>query len=943
MKESSENGRKLVRKEKELEVLNNVIALVTQGGNLRKIYSRIAATVSRFTRFPIVAIERYLPDDVVLEIVGHCGLLPEGKGGTVRIPVEESLSGRVIRTRKPVAVSNAQEWNGYTNRQLRNLKVATFVSVPLMVHRRIFGAMSLGSEEQRRVNRQFIKFLATLGTEVARLIDRMMFEEHLKISEERYRQLFHKMVDTVLIVDLATGKILDTNPQATELTGYTRAELIGRTVFSLHPEEEHAQHRKAFRRLATKGAVTNFRPVHYVRKDGRIVPAEINARVVSIGGKKLVLGIVRDISEQVKAEAKLASSEQFLRLIVEGTQDLFFYVQDTRGVYTYLSPSVRKITGHSVEEWKDVFTKYLTPNPVNAVVRAMREETLRSGTPAPSYPCEIYVADGRTILLEINETPIIKGDKVVGIQGVARDITERMRLEQQILESRDYFNRLIDQTPMGVIVFDAKGNAVDVNEAWMRLFGAGNKNVVVGRLNLFTSPFLQDGVVQKFVSAAYAGQIVDTPSFTINSKTFKPEYAFNDKEHTVHVKLFPVFDRNSRLVNVVAMMEDVTDRRRLEEQLIQSQKMESIGLLAGGIAHDFNNILSAILGYSSYLKGVVYQDEKVYAHLDTIERSALRAAELTSQLLTFARGGTYLVGPMNIHDLIEETVRLLRASIGKSIAIETDLAASSPIIVGDGSQMQQVLMNLCVNARDAMPQGGTLKISTRRINKPDAYLLSRKGEYTTPYIRVAIADTGIGIDDSIRGRIFEPFFTTKEKGKGTGLGLATVYGIIEHHGGFIDFQSRVGVGTTFFIYLPTADKPPVVPAPEQQRPTGGQETIFIVDDEDMIRALVKDILASKGYNVLAAPDGATAVTMYKENWRSIDLVILDMIMPGMTGRETMEKLKEINPNVRAILSTGYSEDDRARDLMALGVKVFLQKPYRTEALSIAVRKVLDEK
>ncbi len=930
-------------KEKELEALYNVIALVTQGGNLRTVYSRIAATVSKFTRFPIVAIERYVPEEDVLEIVGQCGLLPEGKSGTLRVPVDETLSGRVIRSRKPIAVSNAQEWDGYTSPMLRNLKVSTFVSVPLTVHRRIIGALSIGSAEQRRVNRQFIKFLAALGTEIARLIDRKISEEHLKISEERYRQLFHKMVDTVLIVDPANGEILDTNPQATELTGYTKAELIGRTVYSLHPEEEHPRHRKAFRRLETKGAVTNFRPVHYIRKDGRIVPAEINARVVTIGGKKLVLGIVRDISEQVRAEAKLASSEQFLRLIVEGTQDHFFYVQDARGVYTYLSPSVKKITGYTLEEWKDVFTKYLTPNPMNAMVRAMREETMRSGTTAPAYSCEIFGANGRSILLEINESPILKDGKVIGIQGVARDITGRMHMERQILESRDFFNRLIDQTPMGVIVFDAKGNAVDVNEAWMRLFGAANKNVVVGRLNLFTSPFLQDSRIQKLVSAAYAGQIVDTPPFTIDPGMFRPDYAFNEKEHTVHVRMFPVFDRSSRLVNVVGMMEDVTDRRRLEEQLLQSQKMESIGLLAGGIAHDFNNILSAILGYSSYLKSVVYQDEKVYAHLDTIERSAVRAAELTSQLLAFARGGKYVVGPMNIHHLIEETVRLLRGSIDKSIAIETDLAASSPIIEGDGSQMQQVLMNLCVNARDAMPHGGTLKISTRRINKPDAYLLSRRSEHTSAYIRVAIADTGIGIDESIRGRIFEPFFTTKEKGKGTGLGLATAYGIIEHHGGFIGFQSKVGAGTAFFMYVPSAEGPVVVPAPEQERTSGGQETIFIVDDEDMIRSLVKDILAAKGYNVMAAPDGASAVALYEKQWRAIDLIILDMIMPGMGGRETMERLKQINPNVRAILSTGYSDDDRARDLMALGVKVFLQKPYRTEELSNAVRKVLDEK
>jgi CheY-like chemotaxis protein len=273
--------------------------------------------------------------------------------------------------------------------------------------------------------------------------------------------------------------------------------------------------------------------------------------------------------------------------------------------------------------------------------------------------------------------------------------------------------------------------------------------------------------------------------------------------------------------------------------------------------------------------------------------------------------------------------------------METGLDPSSPVIEADASQIQQVLMNLCVNARDAMPGGGELTITTMRLDTPDAFLRSIPEGKVGPFVRIEIADTGIGIDRAIRGKIFDPFFTTKEKGKGTGLGLATVYGIVKNHNGFINVESEIGTGTTFSVYIPAVDKAAAKVQEVESRPRGGHETILVVDDEETIRLLVQDVLEELGYNVLAAGDGIEAVALYRERIGTIGLVILDMTMPGMGGRETFEKLKELNPRVRAILSTGYSEDERARQMLAMGVKAFVQKPYRTDDLALAVRRILD--
>jgi two-component system cell cycle sensor histidine kinase/response regulator CckA len=921
-----------ITREHELLALYHAAAELSKATSFDKACRDVAGTISKHTGFEIVTIERYDRQRDMMELLCAYGI-STGKGtGFTTIPAGETLSGTIVRNGRPLLVSDIPERKDHDSHLQRKLGVNTFVGVPLKANGKTFGVLSVASQEARNVNKTFLRFLATLATEISLVMGRLEAEEHTRGSEERYRQLFINSIDAIFILDPSTGAVLDVNPQATTLVGFSQEELIGKSIFTLHPEREHRFVREAFAGLKQKGQIRRLRTTHLVAKNGKEVPVEINARIVAMGGKKCVLGLARDITEEKKAEVKLTASEELLRIIVEGTPDVFFYVHDTKGILTYVSPSIEKMTGHSAASWKSHYSKYMTGNPINTAVKQHTERALNEGVTPPQYLCEISHADGHPLLLEINEKPIFRDGKVIGLQGVAKDITERKRLEEAIIQSRDYLDRIISQTPLAIQVFDAAGKVMETNEAYATLLEHHRSS------ERQHSVLLESEGLRSYVSRAFRGETVDIPEFTIESGDAGPVR----DERMLRGKLFPVFDRHDKLVNVVAMLEDVTEKHRLEEQLLHSQKMESIGLLAGGVAHDFNNILGGILGYASYLKSVVPATDRVYAHIDTIERSALRAAELTSKLLAFARGGKYVVKPVDVNTIVDEVLRLLKGSLDKSIRIEEELDKNIPAVEGDAGQIQQIFMNICVNARDAMPGGGILHISTTYLRSGDAFLSFQSNLDPHGYVKITISDTGMGIEKALISRIFEPFFTTKEKGKGTGLGLATVYGIVKNHEGFVDVQSEIGVGTTFAIYLPAVMKQVEETKVTPIRVHGGQETVLVVDDEEVIRSLVRDALATKGYRILEASHGKEALDLYKTNMKEIDLVILDMAMPVMGGRETFVRLKAMNDRVKAILSTGYSEDERARELMGLGVKAFVHKPYRVEELAAAVRKVLDD-
>ena len=414
----------------------------------------------------------------------------------------------------------------------------------------------------------------------------------------------------------------------------------------------------------------------------------------------------------------------------------------------------------------------------------------------------------------------------------------------------------------------------------------------------------------------------------------------------------PIEDDAGETVNILQITRDITgqkkaeeEKEKLESQLLHAQKMEAVGTLAGGIAHDFNNLLQAIQGYSDLLLLDKEKDEPGYRELQEIRRAGQRASELTQQLLTFSQKVESRLRPVNLNHEVKQVDKLLKRTIPKMIKIELHLADQLSTINADPSQIEQVIMNLGVNARDAMPEGGELIIETEETTLDEQYCNTHLGALPGDYALLSVSDTGCGMENEILEHIFEPFYTTKETGKGTGLGLAIVYGIIKSHHGYITCSSEPGEGTTFKIYLPVIRPEPRTQGPgheDKGKITRGTETVLLVDDEETIRELGKDTLAKFGYTVITAPDGESALELYREKKKKIDLVILDLIMPGMGGRRCLEELLTINPQAKVLIASGYSINGPTKEALEAGARGFIGKPYDITQMLKGVRETLDE-
>ena len=507
--------------------------------------------------------------------------------------------------------------------------------------------------------------------------------------------------------------------------------------------------------------------------------------------------------------------------------------------------------------------------------------------------------------------------------------------EEKLRRTEHRYRTLIESIPDIIYTLDLDGSLSYVSPRWKKILGH-DESEVLGRFFIeFAPPEDHLFLVRVFKDVRNHKRNVENVHWHYLRKDGASRFFLGSAA--------PLFDEEGRVTGMIGMARDVTVHQRLEEQLLQSQKMESIGNLAGGIAHDFNNLLGGILGYATFVKRKLSTRDKIYQSIEAIERSAQRAAELTKQLLGFARRGKYQVRPIDCDALIREIVLILQRTIDPRIAIEVDPEPRLSLIEGDEAQIQQALMNICLNARDALPKGGTLKIASRNQRMIPDQASRQRGMKEGSYIRLTISDTGTGMSPEVRDRIFEPFFTTKAKGQGTGLGLSMVYGIIQNHGGMIEVQSHPGIGSTFTVFLPAiasaalnGEELPPVPDIHQ-----GQETILLVDDEEIIRELGIDILEDRGYRVFLASEGREAVKIYRERIGEIDLIILDVMMPGIGGKETYRQLRAINPQVKVLLSSGYSTNGEVGEILKQGVSGFVQKPYREEELAAKVREVLD--
>jgi PAS domain S-box-containing protein len=512
---------------------------------------------------------------------------------------------------------------------------------------------------------------------------------------------------------------------------------------------------------------------------------------------------------------------------------------------------------------------------------------------------------------------------------------------EEVRQSQAFFAKIVLESPIPTFITDSHSTCILINQSALSLLGNNVEyDKVIGSYNLLTDlPFAASPIAGE-IRTALEGQVVQ---LTVDLPSPKAGLDHTQREMlTLRATIFPLMDEFGKVANLVAMFEDLTEKKRLEEALQQAQKMESIGTLAGGIAHDFNNILGGVLGYTSFIKTKMSNTDRFYRYIDIIETSARRAADLTHQLLAFARGGKYNSQQLDLNLVVKEAIKLIASTLDKNIRISLNLAPSVPAVEGDIGQIIQTIVNICINARDAMDSGGKLTISSSIEEATDQFLHTHPGAKSSYYVLLAFTDTGTGMTEEVSQRIFEPFFTTKKDQKGTGLGLAMAYGIVKNHGGFIDVESEPGVGTTFSIYLPISGKQtPRTVKKVSVKPKRGNETILVADDEEMMRQLIIEALGSDGYRVIPAENGNEALEIYQTRAQEIDLVILDMIMPGLSGPDAFRRIKEINPSVKVLLSSGYSQEGQAQQILKEGVLGFIQKPYAINDLLNKIRLIID--
>ena len=514
-----------------------------------------------------------------------------------------------------------------------------------------------------------------------------------------------------------------------------------------------------------------------------------------------------------------------------------------------------------------------------------------------------------------------------------------LRLEQtrrRLGEAKEEWERSFNTINDAIVLMDCHGMAVRMNVAAKTLLEPHMMDILSGKC------FLQQGV-----RAQASGEKENGPAAVV--ETGAEEISDPTSGRHFEIKSLPRFDPIGRWIGFVHVGRDITSRKKMEAekeklqtQLLQAQKMEAIGTLAGGIAHDFNNILAGIQGYISIMLLDLKSDHPFYSKFRKVEHQINSGASLTRQLLGFARSGKYEVKPTNLNDVLEKISEIF-SHTHKEISVSKDFQKELWPVEVDRKQIEQVFLNLFINAWQAMPGVGDLSLETRNVvlNGLD---VRHRGVEPGEYVKISVTDTGVGMDEKIKERIFDPFFTTKEPGKGTGLGLTSASGIIKSHGGFIIVQSEIGHGSTFNIHLPASDKRLVTEMEVvEQKILKGGETILLVDDERSIAEVMREILESLGYRVMTAGSGQEAIAIYMEKGKEIDLVILDMIMPGMGGGKAFAALREIDPGVRVILSSGYSADGEVRQILEKGCNSFIQKPFRIAEISKKIRDVLDNK
>ncbi|MCX9010577.1 MAG: PAS domain S-box protein [Candidatus Methanoperedens sp.] len=763
------------------------------------------------------------------------------------------------------------------------------------------------------------KVMSYLG--IARdITGRRCTEEALRQSEENYRTLIENIQDGIFIAQ--DEKIKFANQAFARMSGYTAEEIIGKDFREfIAPEDMKMVADRYYRRLAGEDIPAEYE-IRALRKDGAKACASVNVRIITYCGKAASMVVVKDITERKRVEEALKKSEEKYRTMIEHSNDLIWML-DRQGNFVYFNKKAEDVSGYNLEDWKGKsFAPMVSPDDLPWIQAVFKENLAGKSR---QYEVHVYKKDGSSLILSVNSTPIFESGEIVGTVSFGRDITEHKNAVEQIKEQA----ALLDKAHDAVIVLNPEHKLMYWNKGAERLYGWASEEV----LGKDANTLLYKGASPGFIEAS--NSVLEKGEWTGELH----QVTKDGKEIIAESRWTLMRDSKGNAKSILIINTDVTDKKKIEMQLLRAQRMDSIGRLAGGVAHDLNNVLAPIMQSLQRLQEK-YTDEESRKLLGILERNTKRGAYMIRQILLFSRGVEGERRIIRVADLISDVEKVARDNLPESIEITTDMPENIWTVTGDATQLQHVLMNLCMNARDAMPNGGMLGISAENCSIGEDFVRTNVDARTGPYVIISVSDTGTGIPPEIMERIFEPFFTTKEPGKGTGIGLSTSLSIVKSHGGFIDVSSEVGKGTVFRVYLPVSNAgihgvKMYKSEPSQER----GDSILVVDDEAQIREITRQTLEEAGYRVLTAGNGAEAVSLYSQHRKDIKAVLMDMMMPVMDGPACIWVLRKINPDVRIIAVSGITEDDKFADLTGT-VHAFLKKPYTAETLLDTIREVI---
>jgi len=761
---------------------------------------------------------------------------------------------------------------------------------------------------------------------------------HYQQNEERFQRLLNSTEEGYFEVNLA-GDMMFFNDAVCEIFGYSREELKGKNNREYTTPETSARMYHIFNQVYQTGKPAEITDYEIIRKNGEHRYLELSTYLIYAenGHPAGFGGVGRDVTERKKNEISLKESEERFRRLLEATfGGICIHEQ---GIILDCNKELVRMTGYDHDE-------LIGMDGLNLAApdwRKILKEKIMS-TQEAQYDLVGLGKDGRRIPVEIRSKTIPYHGKTVRVAEF-RDISDRKKYEEALRKSRvryrelykeahqaeELYQSLLDSSPDAIVLLDTDQTVQYINSAFTQLFGwtqGALKNKAIPYI-----PHPQKNWFKEFIRRLLeAGE----PVRGEESQVLTRDGRFLD----VSISAARYMDYKGYPAGALIIFRDITEAKRYQWHMSQAQKMESVGTMAGGIAHDFNNLLMGIQGRLSLIMMQMEGGGKTYGHLKEIEDYTVRAAELTQQLLDFSRSERIEAAPTDINELVHAQTQLFGRT-RKELTIHEDFAADLWTAEVNPRQIDQVLLNIFVNAAHAMPSGGDLYVKT--LNEIlDAGRTQPYDAQPGNYIKISITDTGMGMDPAIQRRVFEPFFTTKERGRGTGLGLASAYSIIKNHGGFITIYSVKGKGATFNIYLPASVRESEATVAASRELVTGTGTILLVDDEEMIIEVGEEMLRTLGYDVLIARRGSEAVEILENDPEAVHMVILDLIMPEMNGSETFDRLKSIKPDVRVLLSSGYSLNGQAESLMQQGCSGFIQKPFNLVELSQKLYNILNE-